>query len=319
MYASQALLLVLAAASGYGQLFPCVPDCQYPLPRNVENISYELHVQPYFPADGVEVDPAKNYTFDGFVRIQFRVNSFAHNVSLDHLNQTLQNVQLYRNQAAVDVATDIDNTTGRLVVLLEEHFVPTYNYTIDITYTGLINADDQGVAYSTYSNAKGGSSVMIHTQFEPRNARRLLPCFDDPHFKAVFELTLTYPKGYTALSNTRPRTTLATSEPFVSTTFHRTPRMSTYLLAFTIGKLVSSAADFTSGKEVRVWGWEEMGGSLEFAANVSGMCVSAMENYTGIPYALDKLDIVAVTGTGFAMENWGLIIAAYSIVYSDPR
>ncbi|KAH7708302.1 aminopeptidase N-like protein [Aphelenchoides avenae] len=191
------------------------------------------------------------FTFDGFVRIHFRVKSFAKNVSLDHLNLTLSSIGLRRNEAAVDVDTVIDKKTGRLVVLPREQFVPTFDYTIEVGYAGLVNAVNKGVAYTTYTNAKGGTSVMISTQFEPRDARRLLPCFDEPHFKAVFELTLTYPKGYTAMSNTRPHKTFETNEPFVTTTFHRTPRMSTYLLAFAIGKL-ASAADFTSVKEVLV-------------------------------------------------------------------
>lgn len=99
----------------------------------------------------------KKSTFDGFVRIHYRVTSFAQNVSLDHLNLTLQNLALYRNEAAVDVEHVIDNETGRLVILPGEYFVPKLDYTIEVSYMGLVNAAAEGVAYSTYTKAKGGS------------------------------------------------------------------------------------------------------------------------------------------------------------------
>ena len=39
------------------------------------------------------------------------------------------------------------------------------------------------------------------TQFEPTNARRCFPCWDEPSIKSIFEVTLIAPKGNVALSN----------------------------------------------------------------------------------------------------------------------
>ncbi|KAH7697250.1 Protein T16G12.1 [Aphelenchoides avenae] len=96
--------------------------------------------------------------------------------------------------------------------------------------------------------------------------------------------------------------------------------MSTYLLAFVIGDIASTTATETrDGLTVRAWGWQEMQPYLEYAADTTAKCLTAMEEYTGIKYNLDKIDLVAVPYLAGAMENWGLIISHYDYVFHDPN
>ena len=67
-------------------------------------------------------------------------------------------------------------------------------------------------------------------------------------------------------------------------------------------------ADFNCDEqEVMVWAVPEHAELLKNAVAVSGPAVSFMEAFTGVPFALPKMDLVAVPGKGGAMENWGLL------------
>jgi len=39
------------------------------------------------------------------------------------------------------------------------------------------------------------------TQMEPADARRVFPCFDEPNYKATFQITVGHRADLTALSN----------------------------------------------------------------------------------------------------------------------
>ena len=78
---------------------------------------------------------------------------------------------------------------------------------------------------------EGDFSLMFSTQFESCDARRAVPCFDEPNLKASFDVEIEVPKGLTALSNMPERATRPGKDGRVFVTFERTPVMSTYVRA----------------------------------------------------------------------------------------
>lgn len=65
----------------------------------------------------------------------------------------------------------------------------------------LSTADMYGFYKSSYTDENGVVKYLATTQFQPTFARRVFPSFDEPAFKATFEVYLTYPIGLNALSN----------------------------------------------------------------------------------------------------------------------
>ncbi len=74
------------------------------------------------------------------------------------------------------------------------------------------------------------SEPYLHTQFEPFDAHRVFPCFDQPDLKATFAFSVTAPESWEVVSNTA-----ATSRDGGRWVFAETPVMSTYITAIVAG------------------------------------------------------------------------------------
>ena len=158
------------------------------------------------------------------------------------------------------------------------------------------------------------------TQGEHAGARMYFPCLDEPRAKAVFDVKIARTEGWSTLFNTRLLATepLPDREGWVLDTFETTPRMSTYLIALAITDFSSKGA--ASGTNVTIWAEEEYveAGFADYAAVVGPQCIEATENTYGVPYTLDKMDMIHVRGFQSAMENWGLITYDFDYLLYDP-
>eukprot|EP00005_Dracoamoeba_jomungandri_P005447 CAMPEP_0174257728 /NCGR_PEP_ID=MMETSP0439-20130205/6849_1 /TAXON_ID=0 /ORGANISM="Stereomyxa ramosa, Strain Chinc5" /LENGTH=873 /DNA_ID=CAMNT_0015340961 /DNA_START=236 /DNA_END=2857 /DNA_ORIENTATION=- len=189
-------------------------------------------------------------------------------------------------------------------------------------YTGKITNDMRGFYRSRIVDEEGNVKWIAATQFESIGARRAFPSFDRPSFKATFEITMTAPKQYSVLSNMPPIHSETTGDLQV-VQFAKTPKMSTYLVAFVIGDLefVEHAAD-DSLPVIRVYGTKGTGIStddLKFSLYEAVSSLQFYNNYFGIKYDLPKLDLIGIPDfAAGAMENWGLVTFRLSdLIISD--
>ena len=157
------------------------------------------------------------------------------------------------------------------------------------------------------------SKPIIAMQGESYGARRAFPCLDEPALEATFDMTYILPRkaGLVALAN-MPVVSVQPHPDHPEMDVHRfqrTPVMPTYLICVVVGNLVGipSPAPGLTSTTVTVWAVPEHVELLSNAVAVSGQAVYFMEQFTGVDFALPKMDLVAVPGKGGAMENWGLL------------
>jgi len=189
---------------------------------------------------------------------------------------------------------------------------------LEISYKGVFG---ENVMEGFYKSMQSGEPIYS-THFEPTEARSAFPCFDQPDMKATFSISLKVPKGNIALSNNELE-----SQDGDTFTFKKTPLMSTYIVAFVIGKMES--LEYRSEDEVkrskksripiRVYASKDEVQWGQFALEVATRCLDFFEKYFEIDYPLPKLDLVAISSFAMgAMENWGLItFRSTSLLYDE--
>ena len=287
-----------------------VPQDRVVLPANVVPSHYDLDITP----------DAKSATFKGTVKIDLEVKSATRSIELNAADLKFSQVQLSGVAQPPDIAYDAARETATLSFPAPVAAGP---HTLVISYSGLINPHPAGLFYLDYTSVDGRQRRQraLYTQFENSDARRFLPCWDEPDHKATFTLTATVPAADMALSNTP----IDHSEPVAGgrkrVTFGITPQMSTYLLFFGSGDFerVTRTVDAVQiGVVVRRGELAQARFALDAAAEI----LPFYEDYFGVRFPLPKLDLIGAPGSSqffSAMENWGAILLFDRVLLVDPK
>jgi aminopeptidase N len=153
---------------------------------------------------------------------------------------------------------------------------------------------------------------------EATDARRAFPSFDEPAFKASFDISLMIDRADTAISNGRIVSDTPGPEPGRHTiVFSRTPKMSTYLVAMIVGDFVCRAGS-SDGTPIRICATPDKRELVGFALEASTQLLKFYNNYFGFKYPFGKLDIVGVPDfAAGAMENAGAITVRDRLLLID--
>jgi puromycin-sensitive aminopeptidase len=255
------------------------------------------------------------FTFRGEETITVSVLEPIREVVLNAAELQFQSVVVEDGQGRCLAAqVRLDEAAERAHLAFDEPLAPGA-WRLRIAFTGLLNDKLHGFYRSTYALPTDGPpppdaprGVLAVTQFEATDARRAFPCWDEPDCKAVFQVTLVVDEGLEAISNTAVLRARPAGQGKRAVTFAPTIRMSTYLVAFVVGRLEATAPVFADGVPVRVWAVPGKGRLAAFALEAAGFSVSFFRDYFGLPYPGDKLDLIAIPDFAFgAMENLGAI------------
>jgi aminopeptidase N len=273
------------------------------LPKTVKPIHYFIFIHPNF----------KKHGFGGREYIDIKILKPTQKIVMNSLNLKIISAEILK--PALKAKTEANSKTELLTLTFPKLLEKGY-YQLELTWIGKMSLKPRGLFYIPGSSWK---KTIISTQFESVDARRMFPGWDEPAFKATFQLSVKVPKIFMAVSNMPIKRIKNYKKGEKLVIFYPSPIMSSYLVELTAGKLgyISGESDRIKIRVIAPLGQQKKG---EYALGIAEKDLHYYDKYYGIKYPLPKLDLIAVPGGfGGAMENWGAITFSESLLLFNPK
>ncbi|XP_003386159.1 PREDICTED: glutamyl aminopeptidase-like isoform X1 [Amphimedon queenslandica] len=252
------------------------------------------------------------FRVNGFVSVDISVNQSTDLVIFHAKDMTLNTVSLTKGVRGDQLGISRQffySDNDFYVIQLADSLDTNDNLQLNISFNYTLRDDLVGFYKSSYSLADNEVHYLATTQFEPTDARRAFPCFDEPAMKANFSIELTHANRYNAVSNMPVARRVSKANDKATTSFNTSYKMSTYLVAFVISDFNCSDSQTVNGHiQVRVCARPDVFSDTSYALSVGKSVIGYYEEFFGVQYPLPKQDLFAIPDFAVgAMENWGLI------------
>ncbi|MFO0607330.1 MAG: M1 family metallopeptidase [Polyangiales bacterium] len=326
----------LALASAL--LAACAAAPRSPTPHHLPDTAFAVHLPRLAPMDppaplatgrlpalasperyalSLTVDPRRE-DYRGEVAVDVTVRERTQFLVLHARSLAVSSARAVINGATIHASATTRRAVGgreadEELVLRFDGVLPAGAARVHVAFTGRFAEDLRGLF-----RVRAGDDWYAFSDFEPTDARRAFPCFDEPSFKVPVEVTLTAPAGMAALSNMPEREHRDATDGAVEHRFEATPPTPTYLVSFAVGPF-----DFFEGPRepvpVRVATVRGRSALGRVGAETAAAHLRVLADYFGRPYPYPKLDLVAVPDfLPGAMENPGLITFRDTALLLDP-
>ena len=253
--------------------------------------------------------------FAGDETIQVRLLKPTSQIVLNSADLDFHEASIIGGGATQKAAATFDKEK-EMVTLAVESPLPPGLAIVHIKYTGILNSEMRGF----YMGKDDQGRKYAATQFESTDARRAFPSFDEPAYKATFDITVIADREHTVISNTKVLSdTPGPGDNKHTVRFSTSPKMSSYLAAIAVGQFeyIEGSAD---GIPIRVYstpGKKQLG---RFALEATENFLRYFDEYFGIKYPYGKLDLIALPDfSAGAMENIALITSREALLQLDDQ
>lgn len=273
------------------------------LPDTAHPVAYEV---------ALKVDPRQE-TFSGAVTMDVWLDEPSDGLWIHGDDIRVEAISVEGNSASYEevLPTGVSRISfGQTYPAGQVRVIITYEADFDVNLAGLFRVEEQGEAYALAKS-------------ESIQARRFIPGFDEPGYKAPFDITLIVPAGDEAISNTpiKSRAPYREDKAFEQVTFQTTRPLSTYLLSVAVGPFdVVEYPDMPANSvrdvavPLRGFARKGRGEDLRASLDITTEMVAAFEEAVKLPYPYKKLDIIAA-------PQWpsGATELAGAITYRESR
>ncbi|XP_052740775.1 membrane alanyl aminopeptidase-like [Bicyclus anynana] len=303
----------------------------YRLPTTTKPSRYEVSLTPYF--NQIPSPNIAPFSFDGEVSVYITANEPDVKEIVMHCNDlTIESLQVTLNNVQVELANNTftcEMPYSFLRIPLKDPLQVNQVYVVKSVFKGNLQQNMRGFYRSWY---RDGGVISFNvcrwmgtTQFQPGHARQAFPCYDEPGFKATFDITIIRAADFSpTIANMPMKSNITLNNGRVAETFHTTPIMSTYLIAFIVSHYERISSGTNSERPFGIYARESAGRTGDYALEVGEKLLNQMEKFTDFPYytMADKIDMKQAAIPDFsagAMENWGLLTYREALILYDAQ
>ena len=270
-------------------------------------------VRPTAERISLRLDP-RSATFTGMVRIQLSIGTPVQAFWLHAQDLSVRRASISQGGTERPARTTVASP-DLLAVVPPAPLAPGQAELV-LEYQGTIDAQRSRAIYAVVER----DAAYLYTFFEPVDARRAFPCFDEPSFKIPWELEIAVPPGNGAFANTAEASRQTGPDGWLTIRFGRTRPLPSYLVAFAAGPFDVVAGAPAGHHQTPLRFIVPQGHREELAymqASVPRM-VQLLEDATEVPYPYGKLDVLIVPRYWGTMEHPGLVALGQTLMLFHP-
>jgi len=299
-------------------------DSSYRLPEDLDPISYDIEVTPYF-TEATTPQGKEQFTFDGIVYIVFDVLKPNLNSFVIHENvKSISAVRLFKNEndeivnllSGQEFERDKQHQFLKINLATGTTLEVGTKYKLLVIYVGNINETplERGVFRGNYKDENGVTRWYLATHLQPTHSRQAFPSFDEPGFKSTFKITINRPASFSeSFSNMKLLLSIPQGNERIKEIFEVTPRMSAYLVTFHVSdgfKVIAENKD--NERSYRILARSNADGQGEYALEIGPPITNWLSTYLNIDYytmapGIKNDQIASPYWASGATENWGLV------------
>ncbi|RNA03939.1 Aminopeptidase N, partial [Brachionus plicatilis] len=300
-----------------------IVSVNYRLPNDIEPFFYDiiLKVNMKSPSNAYH----EPFTFDGLVNINFKCRVPTKKITLHQKDLNIKLFNISSNDVLIKTDDKIEYDFKRdfMTIMMDQPCTKGSNYTLQISYSANLSESLSGFYLSSYVDQYQQINYLATTQFEPTDARRAFPCFDEPSFKSEFKISIVRHKNFSSVSNMPLLQSAQINEDFYIDSFEKSVPMSTYLVAFVVSnfeKIQQLTPKYNITVEVIARPEAIKKGHGEFALKEASQIIDHYSDYFNITYPLKKSTQIAIPDfNAGAMENWGLVTYRERYLLFNPE
>jgi aminopeptidase N len=277
------------------------------LPKEIVPRSYLIDLEPNI----------ETLVTDGWESIEIEVLKPTDHIVLNSVDTEISAVQIEIGGQKEELVPQFDSSQ-QTVSFETRSLLEPGRYNLSFKFQSRIGEQPHGLFVRHY-DSQGALQHLLTTELEPGDARRVFPSWDEPAFKATFQLSVKTDQKNTVVSNMPVFVEIPFGADEKLVIFGKTPPMASYLALLACGKF-EWVEDKVAGVKLRIMttpGKKEFG---RYALEVTKKLLAYYDDYFAVPFPLPKLDQLAFpSGFGGAMENWGGVTYDEDLLLFDPE
>nr|XP_034325215.1 endoplasmic reticulum aminopeptidase 1 isoform X2 [Crassostrea gigas] len=271
------------------------------LPQSVIPLEYDIFLHPNLT----------EFMFSGKVEIKCVIRETTNFIVLHSKDLVISQTTLTTipSNEQKEVRLQMKNDTDQLFLIMEDAIPKDAEILITIVFDGILTRNGDGFYLSNYVDSNFIVRYTASTLFEPIDARRAFPCFDEPALKANFSMSIVREKKFISLFNMPRVHSIPFGENLMLDTFQQSVKMSTYLVAFAVCEFEGKSKLSKSGVNITVYyAPTSQMETVDFSLDAGVTILDYFSTLFEVSYPQPNLDMIAVPDLKVeAMENWGLI------------